>query len=263
MTLSTLSAIAFAIVPFLAFPRTAHAGVGPATRPIVVVELFTSEGCSSCPPADAVLAALSTPGAVDGVEIVPLELHVDYWNRLGWADPFSSAQFSRRQEAYAQSLQHDQIYTPQMIVDGTREFVGSDSKKALTEILRAARQPKAGIMVSLSPLSKDGKSVDCGISVSGLPEATAAHVVIAVTEDELSTEVKRGENAHRTLQHASVVRSLEEVAIIKSGNLGSIHKTIAIVPSYKIDRVHVVVLVQEDKTNRVIAAVRTGLGPPR
>jgi hypothetical protein len=107
----------------------------------VVVELFTSEGCSSCPPADALLARLDKTQPVEGAEVIPLAMHVDYWNQLGWADPFSSHQFSERQGEYAAAFGKEDVYTPQMVVDGVKEFNGSNSSLARETIGKAAREP--------------------------------------------------------------------------------------------------------------------------
>ena len=114
-------------------------------RTPVVVELFTSEGCSSCPPADAVLARLKRDQPVDGAEVIALSEHVDYWNYIGWADPFSAKEFSARQSGYARALNLDQVYTPQAVINGHAEFVGSDQGRAEQEIARAARTPKAEV----------------------------------------------------------------------------------------------------------------------
>src|SRR5689334_4635092 len=111
----------------------------------VIVELFTSEGCSSCPPADALLARLEKNQPVAGAEVIPLALHVDYWNHLGWADPFSSHQFSERQGEYAAVFGNDSVYTPQMVVDGVREFNGSNSSLAQEAIAKAARESKGEV----------------------------------------------------------------------------------------------------------------------
>src|SRR5437763_5818210 len=127
----------------------------------VVVELFTSEGCSSCPAADAALKELDQKQPVDGANILALGLHVDYWNYLGWADPFSSAQFSARQQTYSDAFGGDRVYTPQLVVDGSRELLGSSSR-ALGAIRDAARQPKASLALAL-----DGDSVR--VTVDALP----------------------------------------------------------------------------------------------
>src|SRR5258708_32270766 len=135
----------------------------PATRPAVVVELFTAEGCSSCHPADALLGELAKQGAIDGVEIIPLEMHVDYWNRLGWVDPFSSPDFSARQQGYARLANSAEIYTPQMIVNGTDGFVGSDRQRAVAAIRRAAAHAKGTMALEID--SGDGKAVTCNLAI--------------------------------------------------------------------------------------------------
>nr|MBA2527451.1 DUF1223 domain-containing protein [Pyrinomonadaceae bacterium] len=150
LTLLIVGAFVFALVNDNREPAPTTAAEGtplPASaeaKPIIV-ELFTSEGCSSCPPADEVLARLEQSPPVPGVEVIALSQHVDYWNRLGWADPFSSPQFSDRQKGYAQAFRQPRIYTPQMVVDGRAEFVGSDARRAREEIAKAAREPKAQV----------------------------------------------------------------------------------------------------------------------
>src|SRR5882724_10951247 len=114
-------------------------------RTPVLVELFTSEGCSSCPPADLLLSRLQQSQPIAGVEVITLSEHVDYWNQLGWTDPFSSASLTERQRQYTAVLRGDGVYTPQMIVDGKIGFVGSDRQKALPAIAEAAKAPRTGI----------------------------------------------------------------------------------------------------------------------
>src|SRR5262249_16165571 len=117
------------------------------SRTPVLVELFTSEGCSSCPPADQVLIELAEQQPVDGVEVIGMSEDVDYWNRLGWSDPFSSVQFSNRQNEYAAAFRRTDIYTPQMIVDGHIEFVGNSRTQTIRTVGRAAQQPKGQIAI--------------------------------------------------------------------------------------------------------------------
>src|SRR5215470_9660542 len=158
--------------------------VSPA-RKAVLVELFTSEGCSSCPPADKLLGRLRQDLAGSGFEVVPLGFHVDYWNSLGWKDRFSSAEFSRRQEQYARALSTEGPYTPEMVVDGATEFVGSDKDRARAAIAQAAahsQQAEIDLSASTEKLTLKASS-----AVNG------AAVMLAITEDNLSTKVGSGE----------------------------------------------------------------------
>jgi len=181
-------------------------GLLGAERTPVVVELFTSEGCSSCPPADLLLTRLSEKQSIVGVEIIALSEHVDYWNRLGWRDPFSSAELTARQQRYAEVFGTDRVYTPQMVVDGRTEFVGSDAARADRVIADAARQPKAAVRLSLA----QGR---LQIRVAPLPRrGVSADVLLAITENSLESNVSRGENAGRRLRHIAVVRRLIQLA---------------------------------------------------
>ena len=136
-------------------------------RTPVLVELFTSEGCSSCPPADALLARLDRDQPVPNADIITLGEHVDYWDSLGWHDRFSSHQFTLRQSEYTQRLRLDDSYTPQMIVDGTSQFVGNDAAHALRAIAEAARTPN--IPISLSSITRDQNPQPVGLAPRGKP----------------------------------------------------------------------------------------------
>ena len=168
----------------------------------VLVELFTSEGCSDCPPADRVLAKLEKEQANPNAEIITLALHVDYWNNLGWKDPFSAAQYSQRQSGYSERFKLDSVYTPQMVVDGQTQFVGSNLGTANKAITDAAQNPKTDIDISTAAGSK------LNVKIADLPAHEAAYVWLAIAEDNLQTNVKRGENGGRTLDHVSVVREM-------------------------------------------------------
>lgn len=196
-----------ALLPFSAVFLADHCGASEPARPApVVVELFTSEGCSSCPPADALLIRLEKLQPVPNARILVLSEHVDYWNRLGWKDPFSSKQFSERQTEYAEAFGNEGVYTPQMVVDGQAEFVGSDAARAHATIAQAADRPK--IPLDVRALASEGQRVRIRVELStGLPKGTA--LLLALTEANLSVAVPRGENAGRTIAHTGVVRLLK------------------------------------------------------
>lgn len=231
----------------------------PSTGP-VLVELFTSEGCSSCPPADALLARLEQEKAVSGAPVIVLEEHVDYWDNLGWKDPFSSSQWTARQENYAQVFHDNGVYTPQMVVDGADELVGSREGQAREAIRLAAEKPKAQIHLESRALSQERYQLN--IQAPMLPTAMeeGAQVWLAVTESALHSRVSAGENSGEDLHHAAVVRSLRAVGTIKrSGNTEFRSSPVAdLNPSWKRENVHFVVFIQGRKTLRVFgsAAVR-------
>ena len=179
----------------------------------VLVELFTSEGCSSCPPADRVLAQLEKEQPIADAEIITLALHVDYWNYLGWRDEFSQKQFSERQNGYVEKFKIESVYTPQIVVDGQTQLVGSNLGAANKAISDAAKLNKATI-----ELSNAGDKLK--IKISDLPAHDDSYVWLAIAEDELKTKVRRGENSGRTLDHVSVAREMKLV-----GNIASIDKT--------------------------------------
>lgn len=197
--------------------RGVFASASPPATGVAVVELFTSEGCSSCPPAERVLGELAGAAAErDRRPVFTLAFHVDYWNRLGWADRFSDPAFSRRQEEYAKALRVDDIYTPQMVVNGTTQFVGSDRNAADRAVAEAiGRRSVATLAVSVIANGRDGYKVRT--TVQG---ADAGSVVnFAVVEQGLSTEVKSGENAGRRLEEPSVVRWFKTVPLSDSGEV--------------------------------------------
>jgi hypothetical protein len=215
-------------------------------RTPVVVELFSSEGCSSCPPADVVLAALAKSQPVAGAEVIALEMHVDYWNSLGWVDPFSSATYTARQRAYADAFGASGVYTPQMVIDGHAELVGSRGDAARTMIAEAVKTPKAKV-----DLVRHGDRVT--VNVAGLAAADPADVLLAVTEDGLSTAVPRGENAGATLAHGPVVRELKSLGTT-SGASFTADVEVPVAPAYKRENVRAVVVVQRKKGLSVLGA---------
>jgi hypothetical protein len=176
----------------------------PNARVPVLAELFTSEGCSSCPPADALLMKLDQTQPVSNARIIVLSEHVDYWNSLGWKDPFSSAQFTERQAMYAHAFVAE-TFTPQMVIDGRWQVLGSDEKAIEAAVQRAAAKPKSGVRIVSA--TRDGYEAVIGVAADALASGKK-DVWIAIADDRDETAVRKGENAGRTLRHVSVVRSL-------------------------------------------------------
>jgi hypothetical protein len=186
-----------------------------AQRRPVIVELFTSEGCSSCPPADALLQKLDQTQPAPGVFIIALSEHVDYWDRLGWKDPFSSPVYSRRQEAYSRRFRLDSVYTPQVVVDGTSEALGSDAHQIHAAIEQSIKADADKVQVTISPVFKNRQGVaTLHIQVARSDKSSArgdARVMIALAENSVVSHVLRGENSGRKLDHVAVVRSLRDL----------------------------------------------------
>ena len=227
---------------------------GDSARTPVIVELFTSEGCSSCPPADELLARLQKSQPVPNVEIIALEEHVDYWNDLGWADPFSARDYRVRQNDYARVFGVDSVYTPQMVVNGMAGFSGSDSAEAYAQIGRAAVPSPSGVRLSLHPNAKNSESVDLAVRCNIGPGGKTADVYLAITEDNLSTEVRRGENSGRTLRHMAVVRSLGGIGKLDAGGHFEGSPSLQFKPAWKREDLRAVVFVQERVSRKILAA---------
>jgi len=177
-------------------------------RSPILIELFTSEGCSDCPPADRLLEQLDSHAVV-------LSEHVDYWDHDGWKDPFSSARFTERQRFYAARFQVESVYTPQMVIDGEAQFVGSDARRAQAEIEKARKRPKASVRLS---------STDSGVRVEVAGAPSGVGVFLAMAEESATSQVLRGENSGRRLHHVAVARSIRKIGKVEHG--GTFDKTI-------------------------------------
>jgi hypothetical protein len=226
----------------------------------VIVELFTSEGCSSCPPADALLERLVREQPIAGARIIALGEHVDYWDQQGWKDRFSSAALTDRQRAYSHAFNLESIYTPQMIVDGAAEIVGSDAAAARRAIGQAASASHGTLHLSIAPASADRVTVTAAVTppaASG--RGDRADVVVAVVEDGLQSDVRRGENQGRVLSHAAVVRRM-----LVMGDAGAqpLRGDVAIDPGWHREHLTIVAFVQRSRSRRIVAAAAVPLQSP-
>ncbi len=242
---------------------SAASGGSPApARVPVVVELFTSEGCSDCPPADALLAELDRTQPVPGAWIIPLEEHVDYWNSQGWRDPFSSAAFTERQEAYVRHLGIASPYTPQMIVAGRTQFVGSKSHTARAAIAAAADAPGIEVALEVATGAPPDYSFRATIRAAALPAGVreAAVVHLAITEDALASDVGAGENAGRHMEHRAVVRKFIPAGKMEPGKPFSGIVDGRIAPGWKRENLRMVVFLEGKSTGKILGAATTAVG---
>ena len=180
----------------------------------ILVELFTSEGCSSCPPADRLLQQLDQSQPIAGAQIIVLSEHVDYWNSIGWKDPYSSEFFSKRQSAYASHFGLNSIYTPQMVVDGSSEFVGSNAGLANSALEKALGTAKAAIR--LTAVSLDSRGMQAHVETDAISDK--ADIFLALALNRADSNVTRGENTGRHLTHVGVVQRLEKIGSVAAGS---------------------------------------------
>lgn len=206
----------------------------------VVVELFTSQGCSSCPPADKLLSELA-----EREDLIALSLHVDYWDYIGWKDPFGSPQNTERQRRYAEKLGLRYVYTPQIVIDGWLDVVGSRRSEVLASIEKAAERAKP---VEVTFLSQDGGRV---IIPEGQAPERGATIWLAVYDDAYETNVERGENAGRTLRNSHVVRRIERLGTWTGARL---EIPLNLDASATRDNYECAVILQEGRNGRVLGA---------
>jgi hypothetical protein len=249
------SIVPFALLCLLMLAPAGAAGTEDATgdaeiqRTPVLIELFTSEGCSSCPAADRQIARLVRVQPLRQVLVIALSEHVDYWDSLGWSDPFASAAFTDRQRSYAARLETD-VYTPQLVVDGAQQLVGSNRDETMKAIYRAARRPKVPLM--LTPTIEGGDSIAFDVTVGEAPEDVSGKFVLwtAVAEDGLVVAVERGENGGRELRHDGVARILDNQGSIRPGETRSVE--ISLDPDWNTDNLRVVAFLERRRDGRIV-----------
>ena len=228
-----------------------------AARTPILVELFTSEGCSDCPPADAFLQDLDQQ-PFPGAEMIVLSEHVDYWNHDGWTDPYSSHFYSERQEAYASEFALRSVYTPQMVVDGSSQFVGSNQAEATKAFAAAVAAPKIGIR--LSSLSLDSaNALRARVETDALPSGHKADVYLAIALNHAESQVSAGENAGRRISHTAVVRIMNKVGSIQKDHAFAQDIQVKLPSNLPADDLRVVAFVQQAHQGRILAVTMQAL----
>jgi len=182
-------------------------------KPVVVLELFTSQGCSSCPPADTVLEEIKNSS--NPKEIIALSYHVDYWDYIGWKDPYASKNFTKKQRFYGTKFNSSSIYTPQLVINGEEHIVGSDRTNILKKIEQKLKRKKIENTVNLSKVSKQNNVIDFFYEIKGKTDKKNIHFILVLNKK--TTNVKRGENSNRTLTNNNIV-IMEEIKPITTLN---------------------------------------------
>jgi hypothetical protein len=257
LALSALAVISVQYVHGASAP--AVTGRDDGSRTPVLIELFTSEGCSSCPPADALLEKLDRSQPVNGAELIVLSEHVDYWNDIGWKDPYSSHEYSERQSAYAARFGRSGIYTPQMVVDGHSELVGSDERGAVKAVENESRFLK--VPLSLSGLHFENNKVSMHVEAGPLEPsigARSANLYLAIADESDVSQVSRGENAGRTLKHVAVLRSLVPVGTVNKTDKVSKDVTVKVSNESR-GHLRIVGIIQEQSAGRVLGVASAQL----
>lgn len=218
-----------------------------------VVELFTSEGCSSCPPADELVEKIQKES--NNLPVYILAFHVDYWNRLGWKDVFSNADYSKRQNQYAQWLNLQSIYTPQIVVNGRKEFIGSE-EGTLRNAIKSNLQKPASATLSLNDLKISKDQVNLKYNAEN--QQSKLSLVVALVQKLASIDVKAGENSGRNLAHVQIVRNLQTI-YLDGKTSGNIHVDIPVNLDHQ--NLEIIAFLQNNSNGAILAASKVGLNP--
>lgn len=228
----------------------------------VLIELFTSEGCSSCPPADAFLSQMDSSQPIPGAQAIVLSEHVDYWNHDGWADPFSSSFFTERQENYVRALQGSSPYTPQMIVNGNAEVLLSEPARLKQTFLNAAKSPRLPVSIStLTIESGSPPTLHAHIDVDGASASQSADVFAVVALNQAESQVLHGENGGRHLSHTAVALDLVRIGRLEKGKPFSHDFQTRLKPGVDPDNLRLIVFVQDPGPGQVLGAALRQVSP--
>lgn len=248
-----LTGLTGVLLLFAAGPLAADCAAQSGTQRVALLELYTSEGCSSCPPADRWLASLGPTGLAPA-RVVPLALHVDYWDYLGWTDPFSQARFTERQQAYRARGGASAVYTPQFILNG-REYRGWFRGEAFTRRLDNTGAPApATIAFRLARVDEATLEVTGEVSVVETAKRGQVDVYIALYENNLMNDVRAGENRGARLRHDYVVRRLEGPLSLAAGGRLALHQRFALASDWKRADLGIAAFVQDRGNGEVLQA---------
>jgi hypothetical protein len=221
----------------------------------ILVELFTSEGCSSCPPADALLKKMDDSQPVSGAQLVVLSEHVDYWDHDGWKDPNSSPAMTERQSAYVRALGINTAYTPQMILDGTVELRMGDQQQIEKVFAKAATMPKIAVRIGAVTVDAEHSAVlRARIEADGDSAKHNADVYVAIALDQVESQVLHGENGGRHLTHVAVVQQLIKIGKFQKGKAFGEDVQLKLKPGTDPKNIRVVAFVQEAGPGRLLGA---------
>jgi len=226
-------------------------------RTPVLVELFTSEGCSSCPPADDLLARLQHDQPIPGAEIIALGLHVDYWDQQGWHDRFSSPDYTQRQKDYQLRFKTSDIFTPQIVVAGAAQFNGTDAQGISKAIAATTESPT--LPLELADIKINGRRVTATLRAGSALQPSPGDLYAALVDPADSTDVRGGENKGHTLHHASVVRTLTRIASLKDLARGPVNVNLKAPDDPA--KMHLIVFAQKPDAGPVLGAASASIAP--
>lgn len=224
----------------------------------ILVELFTSEGCSSCPPVDEMIREMDATQPYAGAHVIVLSEHVDYWDREGWKDRYSSSLFTDRQSGYVRSLGLSTAYTPQVIVDGNKELKGSNAEIAQT-LEKIATVPKLSVRIDSAKIESPNE-LKAHVQVDASEQKHGADVFLAIALDHAESQVSAGENSGKKLMHVAVVEELKKIGKIEKGKPYTQDATIKLKPGIDPTNVRVIAFVQEFTQGKVLGAAELKLG---
>lgn len=238
--------LALACTASFAFAQSA---VAPSP---VLVELFTSEGCSSCPPADAYLQRLDASQPIAAAQLIVLSEHVDYWNHDGWNDPFSAASFSARQADYVRSLRLSTAYTPQFVIDGSTDLRTDDPRQINQLFQHAAAIPK--IPVRIASVRLAAGALQGRIEADAASAARSSNVYLVLALNHAESQVLHGENGGRHLNHVAVVQQFVKLGTLQKGGKFAQDFQLSLKPGYDPENLRLVVFLQEPATGKIVGS---------